>query len=210
MELVRNLRNVVLNKAQSPARSLLSIVPVPFHRTLLQIIFFCTKQTRYFADDWRCYRAPSSRSNPSAPNLFFAIAISVPVSGQANPATAKALRGFTIHSLDVVRTGNSDERIASRSRRLRRSRALERAFRDTLDPSSVPDLQPRWNSSRADSALSCGVVVLRIGRLERPSSDVGRPLISQKRDMLAAYYLHLPPYASHPQSHLYRIRNLCP
>jgi nuclear pore complex protein Nup188 len=46
MKLVRNLRGIVLNEAQSPARSFLSMLPNPFHRPLLQIIYFCAKQGR--------------------------------------------------------------------------------------------------------------------------------------------------------------------
>jgi nuclear pore complex protein Nup188 len=46
MELTRNLRGIVLNEGQSPARSLLSSLSNPFHRTLLQIIFFFAKQAR--------------------------------------------------------------------------------------------------------------------------------------------------------------------
>lgn len=46
MELSRNLRGIVLNEGQSPARSLLSSSSNPFHRTLLQIIFFFAKQAR--------------------------------------------------------------------------------------------------------------------------------------------------------------------
>lgn len=46
MELVHNLRNIVSNEAQSPSRSLLSALPVPFHRVLLQIIYFVAKQGR--------------------------------------------------------------------------------------------------------------------------------------------------------------------
>ncbi|KAF8165907.1 nucleoporin subcomplex protein binding to Pom34-domain-containing protein [Crassisporium funariophilum] len=46
MDLVRNLRGIVLNEAQSPARSFLSPLPSPFHRVLLQILYFCTKQGR--------------------------------------------------------------------------------------------------------------------------------------------------------------------
>ncbi|KAF8967477.1 nucleoporin subcomplex protein binding to Pom34-domain-containing protein [Flammula alnicola] len=46
MELIRNLRNIVLNEAQSPARSFLSTLSSPFHRVLLQIIYFCAKQGR--------------------------------------------------------------------------------------------------------------------------------------------------------------------
>lgn len=46
MELTRNLRGIVLNEGQSPARSLLSPLSNPFHRTLLQILFFFAKQAR--------------------------------------------------------------------------------------------------------------------------------------------------------------------
>jgi len=46
MNLVRNLRGIVLNEAQSPARSFLSALPNPFHRPLLQIIYFCAKHGR--------------------------------------------------------------------------------------------------------------------------------------------------------------------
>ncbi|KAF8887259.1 hypothetical protein CPB84DRAFT_1837740 [Gymnopilus junonius] len=46
IELVKNLRNIILNDAQSPPRSFLSNLPNPFHRVLLQIIFFCIKQAR--------------------------------------------------------------------------------------------------------------------------------------------------------------------
>ncbi|KAF8178012.1 hypothetical protein BJ912DRAFT_930157 [Pholiota molesta] len=46
MELVRNLPNMVANEAQSPSRSLLSTLPNPFHRVLLQIIYFVAKQGR--------------------------------------------------------------------------------------------------------------------------------------------------------------------
>ena len=46
MKLVRNLRGIVLNEAQSPAKSFLSMLSNPFHRPLLQIIYFCVKQGR--------------------------------------------------------------------------------------------------------------------------------------------------------------------
>ncbi|PPQ66173.1 hypothetical protein CVT24_000150 [Panaeolus cyanescens] len=46
MDIVRNLRGIITNEAQSPTRSLLSTLPTPFHRVLLQIIFFCIKQSR--------------------------------------------------------------------------------------------------------------------------------------------------------------------
>ena len=44
MKLVRNLRGIILNEAQSPARSFLSMLPNPFHRPMLQIVYFCAKQ----------------------------------------------------------------------------------------------------------------------------------------------------------------------
>ena len=46
MKLVLNLRGIVLNEAQSPARSFDSMLPNPFHRPHLQIIYFCIKQGR--------------------------------------------------------------------------------------------------------------------------------------------------------------------
>jgi len=46
IELTRNLSGIIFNEGQSPARSLLSPLPNPFHRTLLQILFFFTKQGR--------------------------------------------------------------------------------------------------------------------------------------------------------------------
>ena len=46
IELTRNLSGIIFNEGQSPTRSLLSPLPNPFHRTLLQILFFFTKQGR--------------------------------------------------------------------------------------------------------------------------------------------------------------------
>ncbi|KAJ3512033.1 hypothetical protein NLJ89_g3758 [Agrocybe chaxingu] len=46
MDLARNLRGIIVNEAQSPARSFLSTLPAPFHRVLLQIVYFCAKQGR--------------------------------------------------------------------------------------------------------------------------------------------------------------------
>ncbi|KAF5333235.1 hypothetical protein D9611_002829 [Ephemerocybe angulata] len=42
--LVKNLRDIVLNKAQAPITSFMSTLPNPFHRPLLQLIFFCAKE----------------------------------------------------------------------------------------------------------------------------------------------------------------------
>ena len=46
LEVVQNLRGIITNEAQSPARSFLGQFPIPFHRALLQIIYFVTKQSR--------------------------------------------------------------------------------------------------------------------------------------------------------------------
>lgn len=46
LEIVRNLRGIITNESQSPARSFISPLPAPFHRVLLQIIFFCVRQSR--------------------------------------------------------------------------------------------------------------------------------------------------------------------
>lgn len=46
IDMIKNLRGIVLNDHQSPARSFLSNQPSPFHRVLLQIVFFCSKQGR--------------------------------------------------------------------------------------------------------------------------------------------------------------------
>ncbi|KAL0950306.1 hypothetical protein HGRIS_010281 [Hohenbuehelia grisea] len=44
-ELVRNVRGIMLNDVQSPAKSFLGATTTPFHQTLLQIIYFCTRQS---------------------------------------------------------------------------------------------------------------------------------------------------------------------
>ncbi|KAI0940233.1 hypothetical protein AcV5_001397 [Taiwanofungus camphoratus] len=46
IELVKNMRGIILNKSQPPARSFLGQLTVPFHRPLLQIIYFCSRQSR--------------------------------------------------------------------------------------------------------------------------------------------------------------------
>lgn len=43
--LVENLRGVVLNDAQPPAKSFLGQSTVPFHRPLLQVLYFCARQS---------------------------------------------------------------------------------------------------------------------------------------------------------------------
>lgn len=44
--LVNNVHDIILNEPLSPAKSLLGQITVPFHRTLLQVIYFCAKQCR--------------------------------------------------------------------------------------------------------------------------------------------------------------------
>ncbi|KAG6871920.1 hypothetical protein C0995_014834 [Termitomyces sp. Mi166 len=46
IELVRNVHNIITNDAQSPSKSFLGTVSVPFHRTLLQIMYFCARHCR--------------------------------------------------------------------------------------------------------------------------------------------------------------------
>ncbi|KAG5352065.1 hypothetical protein C0989_003990 [Termitomyces sp. Mn162] len=46
IDLVRNVHNIITNDAQSPAKSFLGTVSVPFHRTLLQIMYFCARHCR--------------------------------------------------------------------------------------------------------------------------------------------------------------------
>jgi nuclear pore complex protein Nup188 len=45
-ELVRNVHGIIMNDAQSPAQSFLGTLSVPFHRTLSQIMYFCTRHCR--------------------------------------------------------------------------------------------------------------------------------------------------------------------
>jgi nuclear pore complex protein Nup188 len=44
VELMKNLRGIILNEAQHPAKSFLGQSTVPFHRPLLQILYFCARQ----------------------------------------------------------------------------------------------------------------------------------------------------------------------
>nr|GAT55792.1 predicted protein [Mycena chlorophos] len=43
VELVNSVHNIILNEAQPPAKSFLGAVSVPFHRTLLLILYFCAR-----------------------------------------------------------------------------------------------------------------------------------------------------------------------
>ncbi|KIJ69754.1 hypothetical protein HYDPIDRAFT_120759 [Hydnomerulius pinastri MD-312] len=46
MTLVSNVHQILLNQAQPPSQSFLGKVSVPFHRPLLQILYFCVRQSR--------------------------------------------------------------------------------------------------------------------------------------------------------------------
>ncbi|TFK43979.1 nucleoporin subcomplex protein binding to Pom34-domain-containing protein [Crucibulum laeve] len=45
-ELVKNVRGIILNEAQSPAKSFLGTITFPFHRVLLQLLYFCARHSR--------------------------------------------------------------------------------------------------------------------------------------------------------------------
>ncbi|KAF8433047.1 nucleoporin subcomplex protein binding to Pom34-domain-containing protein [Boletus edulis BED1] len=49
MALVTNVHELLQNEAQPPSASFLGKVSVPFHRTLLQILYFCVRQCRNLA-----------------------------------------------------------------------------------------------------------------------------------------------------------------
>ncbi|KAF9226911.1 hypothetical protein BS17DRAFT_697218 [Gyrodon lividus] len=49
MTLVGNVQKILQNKAQPPSQSFLGKVSVPFHRTLLEILYFCVRQSRNLA-----------------------------------------------------------------------------------------------------------------------------------------------------------------
>jgi nuclear pore complex protein Nup188 len=49
VELVHNVHNIILNEAQPPSKSFLGAISVPFHRTLLLILYFCTKNSGILA-----------------------------------------------------------------------------------------------------------------------------------------------------------------
>ncbi|EAU82745.2 hypothetical protein CC1G_10650 [Coprinopsis cinerea okayama7 len=46
IELIKNLKSIVNNDAQDPVKSFMSGLPNPFHRTLLQLLFFCAMEAR--------------------------------------------------------------------------------------------------------------------------------------------------------------------
>ncbi|XP_006461023.1 hypothetical protein AGABI2DRAFT_221404 [Agaricus bisporus var. bisporus H97] len=46
LEMAVNVPGIILNEAQSPMNAIIRNSAVPFHRTLLQIIFYCIKQSR--------------------------------------------------------------------------------------------------------------------------------------------------------------------
>ncbi|THV06572.1 hypothetical protein K435DRAFT_743696 [Dendrothele bispora CBS 962.96] len=48
VELVDNLRGIVLNEFQPPSKSIQGSLTVPFHPQLLQLLYFCTKGSRTF------------------------------------------------------------------------------------------------------------------------------------------------------------------
>ncbi|KAF9553540.1 hypothetical protein CPC08DRAFT_673179 [Agrocybe pediades] len=81
MEILKNLRGIIQNDYQSPARSILSTLPTPFHRVLLQIIFFCCKQGRSLLN--------RKKALNSEQRLNFA-------------QTVEVILGFVIDSLSVV------------------------------------------------------------------------------------------------------------
>ncbi|KAI0658630.1 hypothetical protein C8Q70DRAFT_993204 [Cubamyces menziesii] len=47
--LVKNVRGIILNTAQPPSKSILGQVTVPFHRPLLQVLYFCSRHSRSLA-----------------------------------------------------------------------------------------------------------------------------------------------------------------
>ena len=47
--LIKNVRGTILNPSQSPRKSVLGQVTVPFHRPLLQILYFCARHARSMA-----------------------------------------------------------------------------------------------------------------------------------------------------------------
>ena len=49
MTLVDNMHKVLLNEAQPPSQSFLGQLSVPFHQSLLQVIYFCVRQSRNLA-----------------------------------------------------------------------------------------------------------------------------------------------------------------
>ncbi|KAJ7919323.1 nucleoporin subcomplex protein binding to Pom34-domain-containing protein [Mycena leptocephala] len=50
VDLVHNVHNIILNEAQPPSKSFLGAISVPFHRTLLLILYFCAKTPGFWHD----------------------------------------------------------------------------------------------------------------------------------------------------------------
>lgn len=44
-ELVQNVQNIILNDAQPPGTSVLRQIPIPYHRALFLVVFFCARQS---------------------------------------------------------------------------------------------------------------------------------------------------------------------
>ena len=57
VELVNNVHGIIMNEAQPPAKSFLASLTVPFHRTLLQIIYFCSRHCRNLAQRHKALNA---------------------------------------------------------------------------------------------------------------------------------------------------------
>ncbi|KAF8626720.1 hypothetical protein AX17_006486 [Amanita inopinata Kibby_2008] len=49
VDVVKNVHGIILNEAQTPAGSFLGRLSTPFHGTLLQIVYFCSRQSRSLA-----------------------------------------------------------------------------------------------------------------------------------------------------------------
>ncbi|KAF9498863.1 hypothetical protein BDN71DRAFT_1384838 [Pleurotus eryngii] len=46
IDVIRNVHGISLNEAQSPSRSFMGSLTVPFHQSLLQLVYFCARQAR--------------------------------------------------------------------------------------------------------------------------------------------------------------------
>ncbi|KAF9445018.1 hypothetical protein P691DRAFT_777875 [Macrolepiota fuliginosa MF-IS2] len=57
VEMVKNVRGIILNEAQSPANAIVQASVIPFHRTLLQIIYYSVKQGRSLARREKVFNA---------------------------------------------------------------------------------------------------------------------------------------------------------
>jgi nuclear pore complex protein Nup188 len=49
IDLVNNVHGIILSEPQAPSKSFLGAISVPFHRTLLQTIYFCSRHSRSLA-----------------------------------------------------------------------------------------------------------------------------------------------------------------